>query len=275
MITSALVLGSIAFPDYAPQGWSFKSLTDWWGQTADKNDVVERPQGHGAFSAPRSLRASRAISFEVNYIGESQAEVEEAFDALSATGAEGPVLMTVATPAGASWRIVKVEKVTPMQHRGGAKVGRAAVDCVATDPRRYASGEWLTTAPPSAGQGATWPEVSPTIWPGGGSSGRIQLVNSGKAPSAPTFRINGPTPTALITCVENTLRVGFDRPIPAGSFVEIDFATRRALLDGQSDVSRWIRFREWTEVPGMMTRTFQLDAAPGSSMAGMVNHAWW
>ncbi len=277
MITSSLVLGTLGFADYATEGWSFNALTDWWGQTEDKAERTERPQGHGAFAPSRSLRASRAISVEVNYLGRSQADVENAFDTLSAIGADGPVLMTVNTPAGSSWRVVTVEKVTPLNHKGGARRGFAAVDLIAHDPRRYRSGEWLSTPPPSPGQGEVWPEINPVIWPGGGSSGRIELVNDGKAPSAPAFRLGGAFTSALITCVDTGARVGLDRPVPAGSFVEIDFTTRRAMLDGLSDVSRWLRFREWTEVPGRMSRTYQFDATEptGAVMQGMVNHAWW
>jgi hypothetical protein len=264
----------VTLPSFAAQGWSFRDLVDWWGTTPAKGSPVERPQGHGAFEASQSLRSSRAISITANYIGESQAEVEDAFDTLSAVGAEGPVLMTVTTPAGSSHRVVTIEDTAPTRHRGGSPIGGMTVDMIARDPRRYSSGEWLSTPPPSPGQGLVWPVVWPAVWPGGGSSGRVELANAGKAPSAPVFRLLGGFESAVITCVENGRRIGFARPVPAGSMVEIDVKTKRALLDGQSDVSRWLRFREWTEVPGLLSRTFQFDA-DGGEMIAKVDHAWW
>lgn len=275
MNPSKITLGTVELPSYSATGWSFRELVDWWGQTADKSEVVERPQGHGAFPTRDSLRSSRAISFIANCINGSQAAVESGFDDLSSVGAEGPVLMTVETPAGASWRVVKVESVKPTHHRGGSRYGVLAVDLIAPDPRRYATGSWLSTGPAVASTGLVWPAVWPLVWPGGGSSGRVTLTNSGKAPSAPSFRLQGSFTSALITCVETGARIGFNRPVPAGSVVEI--SGKRAVIDGQSDVSRWLLFREWADVPPGSSRTYQFDAVGGvgAVMLGKVDSAWW
>lgn len=275
MNPSKITLGTIELPSYSATGWSFRDLVDWWGQTADKAEIVERPQGHGAFPARGSLRTSRAISFIANCINGSQAAVESGFDDLSSVGAEGPVLMTVETPAGASWRVVKVESVKPTHHRGGSRYGVLAVDLIAPDPRRYADGAWQQTGPAVQSGGLVWPAVWPLVWPVSGSSGRVTLQNPGRAPSPAVFRLLGPFDSALITCVESGARVGFNRPVPAGSVVEI--SGRHAVIDGQSDVSRWLQFREWTDVPGGESRTFQFDPVGGTAafMQGKVDPAWW
>jgi len=280
MITTSIQLGDITFEDVSYDGWSFWDLIDWWGNTSDKSEVVERPQAHGAFGVSRSLRESRAISFQATFIGSSQAETENAFDAISAVGATGPVQMIVTTPAGRSARTVTVEKVTPANHRG-RKYGRVAVDVIARDPRRYALDSdvaWVSTGPPTPGQGLVWPAVWPLVWPGGGSDGRIALTNTGKAPSAPEFRLNGGFSSALVTCVETGARIGFDRLVPDGSLVQLDTAQHRAILDGQSDVSRWLRWREWELVPPGESRTYQFDVTEsvGSPrLGGRVLSAWW
>lgn len=280
MITTQIDLGPITFEDVAYTGWSFSDLTDWWGQTDDKVDVVERPQAHGAFGVSRSLRASRAPSFSATFIGGSQADAENAFDALSSVGAEGPVSMVVTSPAGRTARLVTVESVTPADHHG-RKYGRIAVDLIARDPRRYAVSAdvpWVQTGPPSAGDGLVWPAVWPLIWPGGGSSGRITLTNLGTAPSAPQFRLYGGFSSALITCVETGARIGLDRAVPSGSVVEIDTEQHRATIDGQSDVSRWLRWREWELVPAGASRTYQFDPVDPSGspvLEGRVLSAWW
>lgn len=280
MITTKIDLGPVTFEDVAYEGWSFSELVDWWGQTDDKDEVRERPRSHGAFDSRQSLRSSRAISFKARFIGDDQAAFENALDALSAVGADTAVRMAVTTPAGATARLVKVVRAKPEDHRG-RRTGVVNVDLIANDPRRYKLEEaspWLSTPPMSAGGGLQWPLVWPLTWPAGGSSGRIILTNTGKAPSAPMFRLYGGFDTALITCTETGARVGLDRFVPAGSVVEIDTQAHVATIDGQSDVSTWLRYREWELVPPGESRTFQFDVTGGAGsplMEGRVLSAWW
>lgn len=275
---TTIQLGTITFSDYALNGWVFENLKDWFGQTDDKMSVTERPQSHGAFQVTKSLRSSRAPGFTAHYLGESQAEVESAVDELAAVGAQGPVTITVDAANGPTSRLVSVETSAVEDILTGEITGTVAVDMIARDPRRYADAAWVETGPPEAGSGLVWPVVWPAIWPGGGSSGRVALVNSGRAPSAPTFRLLGGFSSALITNVDTGERIGFDRPTPVGSVVEIDVAGRRATIDGQSDVSRWLRWREWSDVPPLSTRSFQFDPVDpvGSpKLQGRVFPAWW
>lgn len=277
MISTTIQLGTLTFEDVTFSGWAFRDLVDWWGQVDDKMPVNERPQAHGAFSVGKSLRSSRAISFTAQFIGTSQAQMENAVDELAAVGAEGPVQMRVTTPAGSSWRTVSVE-ASPLADHHGRSIGIVNVDCVARDSRRYADASWLSTPPPTEGAGLEWPVVWPAVWPGGGIDGRVALVNTGRAPSAPSFQLKGGFDTATITCMETGARIGFDRYVPPGSTVLIDTATRRAVIDNQSDVSRWLRFREWETVPAATTRTYQFDVtgASGSpTLEGRVFPAWW
>lgn len=251
---------SILFVTGYQYGWYLSSFQDWLGTSDDKVGTRERPQAHGAFDVSKSLRTAKTPSFRVghNSMGDAVA-VEAAIDELSAIGADGPVTMRVATPAGVSERVVSIQ-VTHLDTEGLA-TGSVAVDCVARDPRRYdVNPQSVSTGPAEAGQGRTWPAVWPLVWPGGGVSGRITLTNSGRAPSAPTFILGGGFDTALITCLETGSRIGFDRLVPVGSSVVIDTAERRAVIDGQSDVSRWLRFREWELIPAGESRAFQFDA---------------
>lgn len=277
MTQTLIHLDHITFTDRnVVRGWSFRELGGWWGGTANKAAENDRPQGIGSFQRHRAVRRSRVMTFQARYRGIDSVEVENAYDELSAIGAEGDVRFGVTTGAGTSWRTVIVED-SEASSTHNRRLGWQNVNLTADDPRRYADGEWVSTDPPSAGQGEVWPEVSPTIWPGGGSTGRVVLVNDGRAPSPSSFVLTGGFGSALITCVETGDRIGFARPVPAGSAVVIDASTRRAELNGQ-DASRWLRFRQWTDVPGQQSRTFQFDVtdpvgSPG--MAGKVDHAWW
>lgn len=277
---TTITLGGIAFSDWGTSGWVFSGLKDWFGQTDNKIAPTERPQAHGAFVPSRALRASRAISFEANYLGDTVEELESAWDDLASVGAEGPVPIRVDTPSGATERLVTVSASQMTDHHG-EPTGRVAVDMIAYDPRRYAASSmvpWEETGPPSAGTGRVWPAVWPLIWPGGGSSGRIVLTNTGKAPSSPQLRLLGGFSSALITCAETGDRIGLDRLVPDGSVVTVDTEQHRATIDGQSDVSRWLRWREWSLVPPGESRSYQFDVVDpvGSpKLRGRVLSAWW
>lgn len=252
---------SILFVTGYQYGWYLSDFKDWLGTSDDKVGTVERPQSHGAFDVSKSLRTSKTPSFRVghNSMGDAVA-VESAIDELSAIGADGPVTMRVTTPAGVSERVVSIQ-VTHLDSEGLA-TGSVAVDCVARDPRRYAVGaQSAVTGPAQPGAGRVWPAIWPLVWPSGGTSGRITLTNTGKAPSAPTFILAGGFDTALITCLETGSRIGFNRQVPVGSSVVIDTANRTAMIDTQSDVSRWLRYREWELIPPGASRTFQFDAS--------------
>jgi hypothetical protein len=276
---TVIYFGHLTLLDQIPDagGWSFVDLTNWFGNADNKVPGVPRPQDHGDFRRTRSLRSSRVMSFVARFDGDSSAEVEAAFDEFAAIGAEAPAAIGVETEAGITWRTVAVER-SLAEPTYNLPFGTIPVDLTADDSRRYGLGEWQQTTPPAPGQGLVWPVVWPAVWPGGGSTGRVTLLNAGRAPSPTVFELRGGFSSALITCVETGARVALARPVPEGSVVTIDSSTRRAVIDGQSDVSRWLRFREWTDVPGLMSRTFQFDATDpvGSpTMRGKADPAWW
>lgn len=269
-----ITLDTITFQEFATSGWVYSGLTDWYGQVGNKAPQTQRPRSAGAFPAD-PIRLSRAISFTASHLGGSASDVEDAYDELSGVGADALVRMTVAHSM-TSWRWVSVEAVSAADHFGRS-TGSATVDLIAHDPRRYQDGTWQETAPPTPGDGVVWPLVWPLVWPGGGNPGRISLVNSGKAPSSPVFQLVGGMGSAVITCVDTGAQIGFYRAIPAGQTVEIDVASRRA-TQGGNDVSRWLRYREWQDVPPEATRRYQLAVTSPSGLPllrGKVDSAWW
>lgn len=270
-----ITLDGIVFSEFATDGWVYSELTDWYGQVANKVQRTKRPLQHGNFQETRVFRDGRAVSFKAAYLSDSAGAVQSAVDELSSVGADGPVVMTVVGDDGVSaYRVVTVELVGVPDWLSATEA-EVTVMLIADDPRRYADGAWQQTGPAVQSGGLVWPAVWPLVWPVSGSSGRVTLQNPGRAPSPAVFRLLGPFDSALITCVESGARVGFNRPVPAGSVVEV--SGRRAVIDEQSDVSRWLQFREWTDVPGGESRTFQFDPVGGAAafMQGKVDPAWW
>lgn len=255
-----------------------EGLSGWDEGTVTRRDRTPRPQRHGEYPR-RGLLAGRLI-VQTGMIhaasDEEYVDLAERLGGFLADGTEGTFAVTQA--GGTKWATVSRHEKPDIRPILWGRVAAYQLMLWAPDPLRYADGDWVSTPPPTDGAGLVWPAVWPLTWPGGGTSGRIRLTNSGRAPSSPSFRLRGGFSSALITCVETGARLGFDRPTPAGSVVEISAATRRAVIDAQSDVSRWLRFREWADVPGRTSRTYQIDVTGpvGSPMLeGKVNPAWW
>lgn len=269
---------TVELPETGSSGWVFNNLVDWYTLTADKAPVEERPQADGAFGVPRSFRSVSTPSFRAVFLGGSASEYLDGVDALTAIGAAGPVVMRVTDARRATERVVSVETAAVVDHHG-RDTGFVAVDCVARDPRRYeVDAPWVTARPPREGGGLVWPVVWSAVWGGeSGSDGRVRLHNAGSRSSFPVYRIYGGFSSATITNVDAQKVVGFALPVPGGSFVEIDFAKRTALLDGVSDVTRYITNRAWWDVPAGSTVAAQI-ALTGASvdpyLAGKVRAAW-
>lgn len=279
MSTKTIYLGPLEFSGSEGPGWSFRELKGWFGATQNKERTEERPSSHGAAPRARVLRSGRGLQFDARFKGRTAADVEDAFDILAAVGAEGPVEMRVSSDGAETWRMVTIERSLPDEPHGLASAW-ASIEVFSADPRRYADAIFQRVGAPTPGKGVTWPRRWPQTYPGGGATGRLPLTNSGRAPSPATLRIGGGFDSALIAHIETGARVGFDRPVPSGDFIEIDVRNRRALYNGipGSDVSRSLQYREWRDVPARATSTYQLDvtAAQGDPyLEGKVHSAWW
>lgn len=275
---STLTLGGIEFKDVAASGWVYQGLTDWYTLTDDKIPDEEKPQGHGAFGVSESLRSSAVIPFKAVYLADTEAEMLAAGEQIMAAVATGPVDMVYTDALRTTSRSVTV-RTAPMTDHHGRPTGEFEFDCLARDPRRYSVGDaWQSTPPAADGAGIVWPLVWPLVWPGGGSDGRVTLQNLGSAPAAQRYRLNGGFESALLTNTATAQRIGFNRPVPAGSVVEIDTKSRQAWIDGQSDVSRYLTFREWWDVPRYSTVQVQFDVtgATGSpTLSALAPSAWF
>lgn len=248
-------------------------LKGWWSGVSSDVPTTKRPQMHGEFQGNGTLDG-RLITIEgiIHSVEDQGADI----NAISSVLADGSLgLLLIEEPSGSKWAYVRRVGEPDTKILVYGKTAAYQVRFRARDPRRYSTGEWQSTPPPSPGAGLVFPAVWPAKWPGGGATGRVTLPNDGRAPAPVSLVLNGGFSSALITCVESGARVGFDRPIPAGTSVVIE--NGRATLNGQ-DVSRWLRYREWTDVPGMLSRTFQLqvtDPVGTPTLAGKVDHAWW
>lgn len=270
--------GTLTLPPFATSGWVHSGLVDWYSLTGDKSPVHERAQAHGAFGVGRSYRKAATPSFTALYLGESAADFLRGAETLTAIAAEGPVIMRVTDELRVTERVVTIDAATVEDTFARAE-GEISVDCVARDPRRYSVGDsWVTARPARVTGGLTWPVRWAAIWAGDtASDGRVKLTNQGTRSSAPIYRVYGGFRSFSITNIEEQRVVGFDLPVSSGSFVELDFGRRTAMLNAVSDVTRHITSREWWLIPGNSTVSAQFALA-GESVdpyfSGKVRSAW-
>lgn len=253
-------------------------LDGWFDGVDSRVTQRERPRAHGLFPT-RGWTSGRVITLTGRIHSSSGAGQEEDINVLSGLLADGePSRFTVDAFSGSTWANVVRLGTPDISVITYGSFAAYQVSFLAADPRRYADANWQRTTPASPGGGRTWPASWPLIWGGDpGSDGRVNLSNTGRAPSHPVFRLAGGFDSALITCANTGARIGYDRPVPAGSVVEIDVAQKRAVIDGQTDVSRWLLYRDWEAIPAGATRSFQFDAVNplGAYMDGRVFPAWW
>ena len=254
-------LAGVTFRDTG-RGWVFADLIDWYTLTDSKSQDTPKPQSHGSFKPGRDWRSSAAISFTAAYIGDSVAECLAAAESFTAAGTGETATMQVTDDIRTTSREVSIRHVGVPDFFGYDHYEvRFAVDVLAWDPRRYSVGDaWLSTGPAQSGSGLVWPAVWPLVWPSSGSDGRLTLTNAGTGAYPPIYRLYGGFDSALITNVTTGQLIGFDHPVPDGSVVEINTRTRQARIDNQSDVSRFLTWRQWWDVPASSSIVIQFDA---------------
>ena len=273
-------VGGMVFFDGSGAGDSVYLLTKisgWFDGTETRRDKTPRPQQHGSF-ASQGYQSGRTIALEMEVYTDTKEQQREALSTLAALLADGGYSTLTVEEDATVWSISVGRDGEPSVNLDlYGRLASVRMQFWAPDPLWWAAGTWEETAHPTAGDGVVWPLVWPLVWPGGGNPGRISLVNSGKAPSSPVFQLVGGMGSAVITCVDTGARIGFERAIPVGQTVEIDVASRRA-TQGGNDVSRWLRYREWQDVPAGATRRYQLAVtSPSGSplLRGKVDSAWW
>ena len=127
---------------------------------------------------------------------------------------------------------------------------------VAPDPLLYGRATYgsasLSAATPGAGK------VYPLVYPvnygiaSGVTPGAVTVTNGGSAAYWPRLRIDGPSPSPVVTLVESGAWVRFNGTLLAGQWLDFDLANRLVLLNGRVSVRQSVSFSgDWLAVrPG-------------------------
>jgi hypothetical protein len=254
-------------------------LKGWFDGVPSRLDQEERPNRNGLFDTQGYL-SGRVVTIEGLILTSTPAQQEDARLALSSVLADGSAgRLSVRTSAGEKFAMVRRVGEPAIVTQVWGRQCAYQLRFLAADPRRYEDVPFFRVNALSGGTGPVAPLVWPLKWSTPGSADRLTFANRGNAESSPTFRLWGGFDSALITNTTTGARLGYGRQVSPGHYVEIDVKTRRAFYDGNrdSDVSRWVQFREWQDVPKGTSWTYQFDVTnpdSGPYLEGRVYPAW-
>lgn len=257
--------GGAAYRSLASPGFFFTDLGDWHAVPDSKSEIRERPQADGAYEIETDWRQSLAYSVKGLYVGASHLDAQMAKRTLKLACAKGRrVTVAVTDVDGRFTRVSSVRSFVPDDDHGRRSF-TFTLDLVAFDPLMYGDPVTLSTGVPVAGGGLVWPLGSSSTaywdWGADGTSGRVTLPNDGTAGTWPTVTATGGLSGGFVATAvqgETVRSVRFERVIPDGSLVSINFRTGRAWIDAPgNDVSGFITVGDFFQVPAGESLTIQ------------------
>lgn len=225
----------------------------WFSGAPVKTPVQERPVSDGAFGDTRFDRAARPITFSgsvMSTVDDLGADCER----LSAILSDGsPQVLTVNDGSSVRTASVRLVGVGPSITIIDERTADFVLSLIAPDPVKYGLPRQLVTGLPSSGGGLTYNLFNPAgalDYGANGDLGRVQLTNAGTAEVWPVLRVDGGLADGFfVQRLDTGQTVRYDRVVPAGSWVEVDFATGAVLVDGVSDGSTYLTRGEFFSIP--------------------------
>lgn len=275
------LLGGLTFSNQPGAKYTIREIAGWFGPPPEKTNVVERPNADGAFGVDRFYRAARPITIAGLVIGEG-----DGFDdwlQLSAVMSAGrPDALTVIDPTGAKSSLVKIvgsgSDLQPLVNG----MAQYVLSLVAFDPVKYGEPVVSSVGVPAAGGGLEYPLHADGVLEYGavGELGRVTVENTGTAKTFPFITVLGGVADGFrISRLDTGEAVRYDRAVPDGTVVTLDFRTGTVLVDGVSDASSSVSEAQFFGVePGLSVEVqfTPLGATSGSPLMTVeLSSGWW
>lgn len=279
-------LSGVEFSTSSDAAFTIAALDGWYSGPSVRSVTENRPTANGAFGVAQVYKAPRVIT-QTGLIlgGTADAAMADPWLTFAAIQSDGrPSLFTVTDGSGtksAEVTLADAPEITPLVDGTAAYV----LQMVARDPIRYGETSSSATGLPSSGGGLEY-----NLFSGGaggalyygslGNLGRVTLTNSGTAEVWPSVAVTGTLDAGFyIQCLETGQVVRYDRVVPAGTEISINFRTGEVLIDGQSDASTYLTRDEFFSVGPGESVTAQFNAISGSSGSPtatfLLAPGWW
>lgn len=261
--------GLVFYGDGTDDNWIYQAMPAWYSSAPMKGQSVDYPMSDGQSPIAKAYRSAKAFTFEGTLAARTPAEAIGRWMQFAAIQSDGrPFPITVGDPFGELTCIVTLDgsaEVIEINNLG-AEVGATFI---AHDPIKYGPSRSVVTGLPTAGGGLEYPLHSPSgaLYYGSlGNLGRVTLTNAGTAAVWPSVVVSGGLSAGFfIQRLDTGQVVRYDRVVPDGSTVSIDFRTGEVLVDGISDGSTYLTRSEFFSIGPGVSADVQFNAIGGSS----------
>jgi hypothetical protein len=266
---STVTIDGIVFRDDAETGRVYTNFPGWYGSPPMRANSVDRPNGDGAFSVSKARRSARVLTFDGALFGSTANAAMELWADFSSVQSSGvPVVITVADEYGTLSVTASLDGVVDVQPLS-REAATVTAQFVAYDPIKYGPDRLFVTGLPIAGGGLEYPLHSPAgvlSYGSNGVLGRVTVSNDGTAAVFPRVQIAGGLAAGFfVQRLDTGQVVRYDRVVPDGTTVDIDFRTGSVLVDGESDGSTYLTRAEFFPIEPGESVEVQFNAIAGSS----------
>jgi hypothetical protein len=237
---NGLVLG-----DGTPYLIAETGITGWEDLPGFDTADAPRSGDHGSWPGPRYAQP-RVVTATVwlNPASSGDTSALKALRAATALDASESWLSvqlhgeTLICPARVNQRLVPTDRQLALYG-----VAKATLQFIATDPRRYTA-HVLTSASTvyQPESGLVWPLTWPLSWGAPGSTGDVQVTNTGNAATHPVITFTGPCVNPQLSNVTTGQQIAYNLPLAASDVLTVDTGTGQVLLNGSAN-------RRYTAMP--------------------------
>jgi hypothetical protein len=266
MTEYAAVLNGVEFGGDSIYRW--RTPPAGLGHGTVSGDRIARPGVDGLFALGPDTLDARTITFDLYWVGETAAEVEQSSRLLAAAWTpqrvgSAALTFTVADREYVCFGRARVFELDLLYASVGH--GRARCEFEATDPRLYSSVPAAVVLGLSGGTGGLEYPLSYPLSYGAGSDSDGSIDNEGTISTTWTASIVGPVSNPRLTLGATGQYIEINGEIPAGSTMVLDSLTRSVLLNG-SPRQTWLTLpsRWWELAAGVNTVRFRATSGTGA-----------
>lgn len=247
-------------------GCTYNRFEGWYDVDNVNLNFAPRPNASGSFAPVQTFPSEKVVSIEGSYFGASRADAIDMRENLTMLYNDGlPVTVTVADDLRTTSREMLVESVRFFPWTIHPEF-EFSIDMKAADVRRYEAEAAVSTFLAAPGEGLPWPVLWPLNWGTIGTTGRVTIVNTGKAATVSRYVITGGSMADgfAIVNVETGERLTYVGPLADGTTIELDSTTRTATINGTGTGTRYLSAPEWWAIPRQSSVEVQFISLGGT-----------
>lgn len=251
-----LTFSGKGYTDSSGIQWILMEETGFWDSPEPRTDIVERTSSHGSYMGPSYFR-HRVVTLKGRAYAPNDRVLRSAWSQVSGIGSDPQKYLSLSCDSEIGTLTCQVRRddkviTEPVRVLNGHAF-EFSLGLVAPDPRKY-SAQWrtmradlpqattgdgldFTQAEMFAGKqyrGLEFRNFGGLVFGSSNSTGLLQLVNSGSAPTAPIYTLYGPLTTPVLTATTGgvTSLLQYNGTLSASESLVINPSVPSVLLDG-------------------------------------------